>query len=80
VFVPHVTVPRRRRDGRQPTPRQRLAGVLAAVIGAGISAGIGAAHSKGSHHDTVVLLCIVVGLAFAVGLVVARVIGGRSKV
>jgi hypothetical protein len=80
VFVPHVVVPHHRRDGRKPTPRQRLTAVLSAMIAAGTSAGIGAAFSKHSHHDAVVLVCIVVGVAFAVGIVLARVIGGRSRV
>ena len=44
------------------------------------SAGIGAAFSGHSHHDAVVLVCVVVGLAFAVGIALARVIGGRSRV
>jgi hypothetical protein len=43
------------------------------------SVGIGAAFSRHSHHDAVVLACIVVGLAFVVGIVLARVIGGHSR-
>ena len=79
MFVPHVIVPQHRRDGRKPPTPQKLAAILTAAIGAGISAGIGAAFSKHSHHDTVVLVCIVVGLAFVVGIVLARVIGGHSR-
>ena len=79
MFVPHVVVPHRRRDGKKPTQRQMLAGVLTAAIGAGISAGIGAASAKHSHHDAIVLVCIVVGVAFVVGIVLAKVIGGQSR-
>ncbi len=80
MFVPHLVVPHHRRNGRKLTPRQRLAAVLTAMIAAGTSAGIGAAFSEHSHHDAVVLVCIVVGLAFVVGIVLARVIGGRTRV
>ncbi len=80
MFVPHVVVPHHRRDGRKLTPRQRLATRLTAMIAGLTSAGIGAAFSGHSHHDAVVLVCVVVGLAFAVGIALARVIGGRSRV
>ena len=75
MFVPHVVVPHHRRDGRKATPRQRLATMIAGLT----SVGIGAAFSRHSHHDAVVLACIVVGLAFVVGIVLARVIGGHSR-
>ncbi len=80
MFVPHVVVPPHRRDGRKPPTPQKMAAILAAAMGAGISAGIGTAFSKHSHHDTVILVCIVVGVAFAVGIALARVIGGRTRV
>ncbi len=80
MFVPHVVVPRHRPDGRKPSPRQRMAGALAGMVAAGISAAIGAGFSHQAHHDIVVLLCIVVGLAFVIGFVLARAIGGRSRV
>jgi hypothetical protein len=50
------------------------------MIGVATSATIGAAFSARSHHDTVILVCVVVGAAFVVGIVLARVIGGRSRV
>ncbi len=80
MFVPHMVLPHRRRNGRKPTPRQRLAAALAAMVSAGVSAGIGAGFAQREHHDTVVLVCVVVGLAFVVGILLARVIGGRSRV
>ena len=80
MFVPHIVVGHRRRDGKKPSPRQRLVGVLAAALGAGISAGIGAASSKHSTHDLVVLVCIVAGIALVAGILVARAIGHRSRV
>ena len=81
MFVPHVVVPHQRRDGRKPTQRQRLAALLSVMLGTAISAGVGAGFAGRLHHDdTVVLVCIVVGLAFAMGIVLARVIGGRSRV
>jgi hypothetical protein len=80
VFVPHVVVPPHRRDGRKATPRQRLATMLTAMIAGLTSAIIGAASAKRSHHDTVVLVCVIVGLAFVAGIALARLIGRRSRV
>jgi hypothetical protein len=76
VFVPHVVVPPHRFDRQKATPRQRLATLIAGLT----SVGIGAALSWHSHHDAVVLVCIVAGLAFVVGIALARLIGGRSRV
>jgi hypothetical protein len=75
-----MVIPPHRRDGRKPPTPQKVAAVMTAALGAGLSAGIGAAFSKHSHHDTVVLVCIVVGVAFVVGIVLARAIGGRTRV
>jgi phage shock protein PspC (stress-responsive transcriptional regulator) len=76
-----VVVPHHRRDGQKKTPRQRLAALLAAMLGTGISAGVGAGFAQRLHHDdTVALMCIVVGVAFVAGVVLARLIGGRKQV
>lgn len=79
MFFPHMAVPHRGRDGKKPSPRQKLVGGLTAAIGAGVSAVIGAASSKHSSHDVVVLVCIVVGVAFVAGILLARAIGGHSR-
>jgi hypothetical protein len=81
VFVPHVVVPHHRRDGQKKTPRQRLAALLASMLGAGVSAGAAAGFARRLHHDvTVALMCIVVGVAFVMGIVLARKIGGPKQV
>ncbi len=79
MFVPHVVVPPHRRDGRKATPRQRLAALLTVMIATGTSAGIGAAFSRHSRHDAVILVCIVVGVAFVAGVLLARAIGAHSR-
>lgn len=80
-MVPHLIVPHRQRDGRKPTPRQRMAALLSVMLGTAISAGVGAGFAQRLHHDdTVVLACLVVGAAFVTGIVLARVIGSRSRV
>lgn len=81
MFDPHVIVPGRRRCRKPPTRRQRLAAVLSGSIGACVSAGVGLAFaSQGSGADTTVLWGVVVGLAFVAGIVLAKMIGGRSSV
>jgi hypothetical protein len=80
VFVPHVVVANRQRGRQKQTPRQKLAAVLSALLGTGISAGIGAGFAGRLHHDdAVVLVCIVVGVAFVVGIVLARLIGRQDR-
>jgi len=80
MFIPHVMVPHRRRDGQKPTRRQRLGAVLGAVIGSLTSAIIGVGFARGSRDDTIALACVIAGLAVIGGIVVARVIGRQDKV
>ena len=78
MFV-HPVIPHRRCDGRKPSPRQQRAAQLVAMIGAGVSASIGAGFLA-STHDFTILVCVVVGVAFVVGILLARTIGGRHRV
>jgi len=77
MFIPHVMVPHRRRDGRKPTRRQRLAAGLSAVIGSLISVGVGLGFSR---SNWIVLTCVIAGLAFIGGIVLARVIGRQGRI
>lgn len=78
MFVPHVVMPHRR-DCRKPTPRERLGGVAAAVVAALVSAAVGGAFSHGSRAGSTALAVVAVGLAFAGGVCLARVVGRRRK-
>jgi hypothetical protein len=78
MFVPHVAM-HHRRGGRKPTPRQRLAGFIAAAAVSLVSVLIGTVFSKGSRVDATVLACIAAGLALVVGIVLARVIGRQGR-
>jgi hypothetical protein len=80
MFVPHVVMHHRRKDGRRPTRQQRLVGVLTAVMAALLSAGIGAAFTKRSSADTAFVLVAIVGLAAVLGFTLARVIGRSGRV
>ena len=79
MFVPHVTVPHRARGGGKPTRRQNVGAVVAAVVAAIVSAIVGGTLTRGSRDETVAIAGLVVGAAFVVGIVVARKIGGQSR-
>ena len=80
MFVPHVTVSHRPRTGGKPTRRQNLGAVVTAVVAALASAIVGGTLTRGSRAEAVAMAGLVVGAAFVAGIVVARKIGGRSRV
>jgi hypothetical protein len=80
MFVPHVVMHHRGKDGRKPTRQQRLVAILTAVIAGLISAGVGAAFTKRSTADITFVLVAIVGVSAVVGLAVARVIGKQGKI
>ena len=79
MYIPTLTVPCKR-GGKKPTRRQRMAAVMTSVIAGLVSAIIGAAFSIHSRADMVALVCVITGLAVVGGIVLARVIGTRSKI
>jgi hypothetical protein len=79
MFVPHVVMHHRRKDGRKPTRQQRLVGVLAGVMAALMSAVIGK-FATGSTADATFILVAIAGLAVILGFVVARLIGRSGQV
>jgi hypothetical protein len=79
VFVPHVIVPGKRKGGGKPSPGRVIAAVVAALVGGLVSALSGGAHTHAAHHNGVVLVGMVVGVAFVAGFVVAKALGRQGR-